>query len=279
MNQAKPNLFDIARANAPRLEHRVEKIRSDLQPKDAQILSDFMDWFVGKARISINMPPAILAIFSRTGIYQNIHAWAEEKAKISDRQRDQCLQEKLGNNYDRRMAFDGTFKDGYRFVYAAVNTGGIGTSKFGIFCAVLTDDLPSQTDEIAYIVDDSLSCCFAESGNLCLELLSDNISPHTHRHYLAALKHAQEVVLSQEDSWQSLIVSDACYIETILGKAPVFSSITEVRLRRENYDELWELAFANFGRKLSDADKALVLDFSHIIALSKQGSFILEVLQ
>lgn len=252
MSTTKNDLFLLAHHNAARLEQLLKEICDNMEADAIQQLADFKIWFGINSRISLNLPPSVLASFSRTGRYINIHGWAREQEELSGRSSDLCLQEKLGVFYKRRIIFDNFFINGDKFVYAAVNAGGTGfSSKFGTFCSVFQAGFPSETDDVAYIADDSLSCCFDATNNFLFNRLSELIAPHSHRDSLAALKLHQQVVSSSPALWSYLVLSDDSYIEAILSESPAFSLVSEVRIKRKHYDELWDLAFANFGRKLS----------------------------
>jgi len=278
MAQSKPNLFRIAQTNAASLEEQLKEVQANMDPQAAQKLADFLSWFLAEARISINLPAAVLATFSRGGVYLNIHAWASEQETLSGRGAVECLRERLGTYFDRRLAFDTAFENGEKFVYAAVNAGGPGlSSRFDTFCVVLAPNGSCSPETAAYLPGDSLDCCFDESGAFSLELVSRMICPHPHCHCLAAVKLGQRATLTPRQSWPSVVLSDTDYIEVVLASAPGFNEVAEIRVHRRIYDDLWNLAFANFARKLSDAEKALVLDFTYLVAESREGKFRLEV--
>ena len=277
MSPSKPNLFGIAKSNAGNIQQQFERKRSSFPTNAAKALDAFISWFNGKACVSINLRIAVLTIFSRTGTYLNIHAWASAQAKLSGRANEDCLRDRLGKFYNRRMAFDRTFESGDTFVYAAVNVGNAGLAKFGSVCAVFGPKVPATPGKAAYLPGDSLICCFDASDKFSMDLLREKVGPHSHRQYLAANKLADEIVTTSQDSWASLVLSDSDYIEVVLPESPLFSSVSAIRIPRKEYDDLWDLAFANSAKKLGEAERALVSDFIHIIDKSKEGHFDLEI--
>lgn len=279
MTSSKLNLFRIASENGKPLDDQLSTAFLQCETDVQTTLKQFMDWLFHEGHVSLNLQPFILACFIQTGTYQNIYEWALEQETLSGRSRDECLRERLGDFYDRRIAFDGAFEDGEHFRYGALNVKSPGfTSKFGKFCAVLKREFVDSVD-MAYLPEDSLTTYLNELGEMDLSAFTSAVAPHSHRHVLAVIKHFDTIPDTPETSWPTLILSDDTYIEAIFTERFSQEDVHEVRIRQEDYTELWDLAFSDFGKKLSIAEKALVVDFIAILKASHDGLFFhLEVL-
>ncbi|MBF0550361.1 MAG: hypothetical protein HQK60_07490 [Deltaproteobacteria bacterium] len=272
------NLFKIAQENAASLEAQLNQIMDKSSPATKLCLADFQNWVLDEAGISINMKAAVLSIFMTTEKHQNIHEWAAEQAELSLRPRQEILEEKLGKYYDRRLAFDNAFEDGTRFRYGALNAGGVGLSLFGDFCMVLNRSFMESLNDAVYLPDDSLVCCFNELHQFDVEAVRRKVCPHTHRHYLVVIKHATVVQQTSREQWGRVILADGNYIEAIFTADIMPDHIAEVRVKKDKYDELFNLAFDDFGRKLDEAETAQVLHFVQILKVTRRRSISLEVL-
>ncbi|MBF0509857.1 MAG: hypothetical protein HQK57_13150 [Deltaproteobacteria bacterium] len=272
------NLFKIAQENAASLESQLKLIMDQSAPDTKLCLETFQNWFLDRAGISINMKAAVLSIFMVTGKHQNIHEWAVEQAELSGRTRQDILREKLGGYYDRRQAFDYAFDDGEGFRYGAFNAGGVGLSLFGDFCIVLSRTFMEALDDAACLPDDSLECCFNKLRQFDEDLVRRKACPHTHRHYLAAIKHAAVVPQTTKEQWGGVILADGNYIEAIFMAKILPDHIAQVRVKQDKYDELFNMAFDAFGRKLHEAETAQVLHFVQILKETRKRSISIEVL-
>ncbi|HYA41687.1 MAG TPA: hypothetical protein VEF34_10310 [Syntrophobacteraceae bacterium] len=273
------NLFEVARANGPRLEERGAEILSSLHPESRRKIEEFRIWIFEEARVSINLPPAVLAELTSGETYRNIYESAAEQAVLSGRQKDEILRERLGKYYNRRIAFDMAFSNSEKFRYGVLNAGGAGlTAKFGVFCAVLNKDFLEPSEDMAYLPNDSLVCCFDELGVFDKNRAKRLAASNSHRHWLATIKHAVAVQGIPKELWVQDIVKDDDYIEAIFTSPVSLESLGEVRILKTRYDELWHMAFDDLARKRSDAEKALMKAFARILKAVREGRISLEVL-
>lgn len=277
MNSAKLNLFQIARENAENLKEQLLTALSKREINAQTPINNFTEWLIEKASVSINLASSILAHFIQNATYYNIYEWAREQEDLSGRAREECLRERLGKYYDRRMSFDGAFQDGEQFSYGALNAGGLGlVTKFGMFCIVFDRKFLDKI-ELVYLKEDSLFACINARGEVDLSKVCCMVAPHSHRHILAAIKHFDMIPTTSDKDWAKLILNDSSYIEAIFTEQFSKEDIHKIRVLKNNYDELWDLAFSDFGKKLTEAEKARVSDFTTIIKGDKQGLFVLEV--
>lgn len=180
------DLFAMASRNGPRLETRFAEIGAD------QSVRSFAEFVEREGQVSINMRPMPLISFLTFKRHQNMYEWAEERASESGRPREEILRERLGKYYERRIAFDRAFVNGEDFRYGALNAGGPGIRQYGNYCVILSTG--GHGEATAYLKGDSLQSYLTPAGSIDEDLLQSDISPHSHRHMFAGLKHATALV-------------------------------------------------------------------------------------
>ncbi|MBN2207943.1 MAG: hypothetical protein JW759_01415 [Candidatus Coatesbacteria bacterium] len=252
------DLFKLAEKNAAALESRFEELKA-LRPVDeAAQIDRFADRVHLDGRVSVNMRPSVLSYILLGRKHQSIHEWAEEQAGTSGRPASEILQEKLHENHDARLAFEDSFEQGRKFRYGCLNIGGAGpVSKYGQFCCVLKSDFPWGKGRIAYLRGDSLRMYVSTDNKTNVEALSRDAAAQGSRHHLAALKHGERILGAEEEMWPEIVCSDADYIEAVFTEVVGMGELGEVRVPGEEYDRLWDLAFGDFGKSLTDDEHAL----------------------
>jgi len=103
------------------------------------------------------------------------------------------------------------------------------------------------------------------SGGIDVSAVTGDAALHSSRHALATIKHADVVSLTPEVEWPGLLCSNSDYIEAIVGVDVTNDSVGEVRIMHDEKKTLWDLAFADFGRKLEPGERALTHDFATIL--------------
>jgi len=272
------DLFEIARTNAPLLAQRLEDVKAMKAPGDVALLERFSNRVQQHSRVAINMRTSDLSDLLLRGRYYNIYEWSQEQAAISRRPVNAIQRERLGPYFEKRMALDGAFVDGQTFRYGMLNLGGAGPIEWGQFCAVLKAEFAESASRLAYVRGDSLNTYSDSSGNIDVSGVTRDAALHSSRHALAAIKHADVVFSTPEPEWPGLLCSNSDYIEAIIGVHVTSDSVGEVRITHDEKKTLWDLAFADFGRKLEPGERALTHDFATILReTSARGISILEV--
>jgi hypothetical protein len=270
------NLFQIARDNRDALSRRYDAARNAAGPATSQ-LERFVAVVQSEGRLAINQRSTVLLRFlALAGAYHNIYEWAEELERRVGQPRDELLRERLKSFYDRRIAFDRCLDQGERLRYGALNLGGLGAVHFGAYCVVLRETFAAGLADLAYLWADSLDtyilpgCIVDETG------LRRDACPHSHRQFLAALKHGAEAAALPEDRWPNLVCSRHGFIEAIFVGNPVPGDVQVVRMEQLDY-ELYSsfLIDAALGR-LSGSDRHLVEELDTILSLLEKGSIPLE---
>jgi hypothetical protein len=263
------DLFATAEGNRAALEARYSALRAGKEPGSASQLDAFADYVGRHGLVSINMRPWVLSNLLVEDAYQNMYEFASEQSAVSGRDADEVLREKLGSLYGKRLAFDGAFVDGRRFRYGALNLGGTGMTCYGQFCVVLKP-LFHAGHAMAYLVGDSLRTCLDSAGALIRAVVEQQTAPHSHRQFLAALKHANDLPSRSESDWPALVCCNSEFIEVIFLREVKTDSIGEVRIGQPEYQTLWDLAFADFARELGAGESALANDFVQILRAAER---------
>jgi hypothetical protein len=272
------NLFQVARDNAEAFLHRYETVR-DAAGEAVSHLDRFVTMVGNEGRLAVNMRPTVLLRFlALEGGYHNLYEWADDLESRSGQPRETLLRERLKDYYDRRMAFDRFLEDGERFRYGALNLGGLGAIHFGAYCLVFQERFAAGLAELAYLWADSLQryllpgCVVDEVG------LRRDACLHSHRQFLAALKHGAEAAALAEERWPALVCSRHGFIEAIFLGSPAPRDLQAVRMEQLDY-ELYSgfLIDAALGR-LGGSDRYLVEELDTILSLLEKNSIPLETM-
>lgn len=255
------DLFAIAKGNGEAVQTAFDTAVAAMSSDESRVVREFAAWVEADALVSINVKLFVIADFLNGRRYQNIYEWAQEQSRLSGRSAAEALRERLGKFCDKRMAFDRAFKNGEAFRYGALNAGGAGLPEYAPYCAVLNREFQASLSDVALLPGDSLKICLAADGTLNVAVVQNKTAPLTHRHLMAATERAGEVGSTAKRDWTGLVASPGRYFEVILIGDVSLDALECVRVLRTEYDRMWEMAFASFGRKLGDAERALVHDF------------------
>lgn len=272
------DLFAIATGNADAVLRAFDSAVASLPAGQASAVREFAAWVEAEALVSLNLRLFVLVDVLHGQPYQNIHEWAREQARLSGRSSDDALRERLGGFYDKRVTFDRGLKNGEQFRYGALNAGGVGLPEYAPYCAVLTRAFRNSLRDVALLPGDSLKICIAPDGTLDEAVVRNRTTPHTHRHWMAATERAGEIPAAHKRGWPELVVAPGRYFEVIFLGEVSLDSFQCVRVLKTEYDRMCDLAFANFGRKLGDAERALVHDFIQLRRGTLNGKMQVEVI-
>lgn len=271
------DLFAIAKGNANAVQTAFESAVAAMPPDQAAVVREFAAWVEAEALISINMKLFVMIEFLNGRRYQNTHEWAQEQARLSGRSPEDVLRERLHKFYDQRVAFDHAFKNGELFRYGALNAGGAGLPEYDPYCVVLNRDFQTSLSDIALLPGDSLKICFRANGSFDADRVHRRAAPHTHRHWMVARERTDEIFLTDKRDWAGLVLCPDRYFEVIFLGEVSLNTVTCVRVLKTEYDRMWDLAFASFGRKLGDAERAVVHDFVQLRRGAVDGKIQVEV--
>lgn len=271
------DLFAIARGNANAVHAAFESVIAGMPPERAALVRDFATWVEAEALISINVKLFVIVEFLNGGRYQNIYEWAQEQSRLSGRPAEDALRERLHEHYEKRTAFDRAFVNGERFRYGALNGGSAGLPEYDPYCVVLTRNSETSLGDIACLPGDSLKICLGADGSFDPTAVQSRTAPHTHRHLMAARERANEVSLADKHEWPRLVASPGRYFEVVFIGDVSLNTIECIRVPKTEHDRMRDMAFASFGRKLCDAERALVHDFVQMCRGVVDGRMQVEV--
>ena len=272
------DLFSIAKDNAAAVQTAFESTIAALPEKQARVMDEFASWVEAEALISINVKLYVIVEILAGRCYQNTHEWAREQSRLSGRNAEELLRERLREFYERRVAFDRACISGESFRYGALNAGGAGLVEWDPYCAVLTRDFQTSLSDIALLPGDSLRICFGSDGSLNTGVIQSRAVPYTHRHWMVAKERANELHSTRRIDWAGLVLSPRRYFEVLFTDNVSLQAVHCVRVLKTEYDRKWEMAFANFAKELNEADRALVNDFVQLQRAVVDGKVELEVI-
>ncbi len=259
------DLREIASENARGLADRFRELEERTDDADRATVRRFAEWVDADGRVAVNMRPSVLARLVTAGKHLNVYEWADEQSAKLGGTPDDFLRARLKDWYTRRLSFDSRFSEGRAFRYGALNAGGVGTEKYGEFCAVFVSEFGVTDGDCVFVKADSLLTYMRSETDVDEDALRCDVSPHAHRHHLTALKHAGILLQTPEPRWPTMVCAGNEYIEVIFTAAIESRSIDNVRIRDRDYQGFFELVLASHEAGLSDAEKALAQDFVDIL--------------
>jgi hypothetical protein len=274
------DLFAAAAANAEPLEASFVAVRAAVPADRAAGLLDFSAFVQGHGRISINIRLSALNDFLAVEVHQNVYEWAAwMAARSSTRSADAFLRAKLSSHYPARMAFDGAIANGRQLRYGTLNAGSVGPGRYGEFCIVLRQSFPTDPAQAAYLPGDSLDTYLGPDLVVDLERLARDAAPHSHRHLLATLKHAEELPRHGSDRWAAMLSSDETYVEAVFAPKPTPADVGTLRMKQSDRDRYFDFLFEAlaFG-KADDWLLLLAQGFRTTLRLLERKRIYLEVI-
>lgn len=157
-----------------------------------------------------------------------------------------------------------------------MNAGAVRVKSYAPYCMVLKREFQDGLAHIAYWPGDSLVEFCDGNGGVDLALIAARISPRTHRQFMVTIERAPEIT-GDHEAWGSLINDGDRYFESAFLGAVTLAAVRCVRMEQSDYERLFSLSFESFGRKLEEAERALVHDFVQLSRAQKDGKIVIEV--
>jgi len=156
----------------------------------------------------------------------------------------------------RREGFEDLWEHGRRFVYGAVNAGGMGTEgRFGPFCIVIADPEAQSPKALAVFPGDSAQRYTTADGGVDAAAAEAEATAWRERAALAVVHHSSEATGADPGRWGEVVCRRDHYLEVVVaGHLPV-SIVDEVRLRGTLVDRLDELESRRFLGEALAADE------------------------
>ncbi len=273
------DLFSSANGNADAVRQSFEAAANSLPLDQAATLRDFAAWVEANAQVSINARLLVIVELINGRTHQNNYEWAAEISHLSGRREEDLMRERLGAFYERRVMFDRAFANGEQFRYGALNAGNCGLPLYGPYCIILNGRWRASVGNTACLPGDSLELCFAADGSFQPTVALTRAAPYTHANFLVAQERVHEVCSVGRGDWATIVCSAGRYFEVIFVGSISLNDVSCVRVLRAEYNRMWDLAFANFGRRLDDAARALVQDFVQVCRGVTEGRLRIEIIE
>src|ERR1041384_6577801 len=106
------NLFSLCEQNSPSLMSQFEACLARVSEHERGFLHAFSARVEKEGRTAINLRPTTLWDFLASGRLLNIYEWADLVMQRSSIPREDILQQKLGDYYQKRLSFDDRFEAG-----------------------------------------------------------------------------------------------------------------------------------------------------------------------
>lgn len=147
----------------------------------------------------------------------------------------------------RRQGFEDLWEHGRRFVYGAVNAGGMGTEgTYGPFCVVITDPEAHGPLALAVFPGDSAQRYTTESGTVDASAARGEATAWAHRGDLAVLHRSSDVHGGSATPWFEVVCRPGRYLEVVLAADLPTAALAEVRVRKDLADRLRSLRSRRF---------------------------------
>lgn len=261
MGRERMNFFHVCRRNTTSLEARFRDCIAARDDGERAVIGRFAEVVREKGRIALNLRPMGLLDLLQSNRLLNVYQWAALKVNKSKKVREEIIKDRLGEYYERRVAFDRHFVDGEDFKYGALSTGGLGADKYGEYCIVLSRDALENGGDVGYLQADSLSRYLTSDSAVNEEELVRDCAPDSHRQILAAIKHSLAILCLAESRWSSLLCNNDDYLEAIFTGEIASNKIDSVRIDKLDYDLCMEYGFNEHRQRLSDADRLWIEAF------------------
>jgi hypothetical protein len=271
------DIFLIAKGNATALDMAFEKLCQEVSPQNAELIREFASWVHAIVLISINVNLIVVGELLNGRPHLNTHELASESASISGLHTEDLLRKQLPTYYEKRIIFDRAFARGESFRYAALYATGAGLTDYAPYCLVLSDTFQQSLTDIACLSGDSLNICFRPDGSFDTHSVTRCTAPFSHRHVFAAVERASEIPSVEKSKWPKLIAGGGRYFEVVFIGTVSIGAVKFVSVLKTEYDRIKSLLFDSFGRKLDEAERALVHDIRVLFRGVSEGTIRIEV--
>ena len=145
----------------------------------------------------------------------------------------------------RRTGFEALWRDGSRFVYGAVNAGGMGVERprFGPFCLVVANPA-AEAEAIAVFPADTAERYASPTGDVDRDLARNKAAAWRDRGHATVIERAADVPTAPTTDWPRLICNPRRYLEAIVAPGPELSAVDAIRVRDSYLERLADLTVA-----------------------------------
>jgi len=142
----------------------------------------------------------------------------------------------------RRIRFEALWRHGRRFIYGALNAGGIGTEgRYGPFCLVIADPGSCAPSALAVFPADSAERYCSAAGAVDRDRARAEAVAWSDRAALTTIERASEALATPPGAWPQVICAPGRYLEAVIAPGPSLDSVSAVRVRQAYRDRLDDL--------------------------------------
>ncbi|MGI8984779.1 MAG: hypothetical protein ACR2HM_09660 [Acidimicrobiales bacterium] len=178
-----------------------------------------------------------------------------------------------------REGFEDLWDHGRRFVYGAVNAGGMGAEPFGDFCLVFRDCGEDATDALAVFPEDSVSRYADAVGAVDADRAAGEATSWDDRGLLAVAELGSDALAASDTDWPGVVCSGRDYLEVVMAGSFPPPTLSEIRVRssvRGEAHHYWEQA--QEGVRLSARARTVAAAYDVVLRWRDyQGCAITEV--
>jgi len=150
-----------------------------------------------------------------------------------------------GAYFVRRTRFEALWNHGRRFVYGALNAGGMGTEgRYGPFCVVIGDPsapAPASAALGVFPADSVVRYCSRTGVVNRIGALADVVA-WPDRGALATIEREPEALSQHPRTWPDVVCTPSRYLEAVLAPGPPLATVDAVRVRQTYLDRLEDLS-------------------------------------
>jgi len=283
ISNAKLDLFEVANQNAKRIENNYKEIKKKYCVKDETTLEEFAGFVKKNWALSINLKQSEINGFLISGIYQNMYQVIEDDLKKLSLERginiskEEVAKNRMGIFYEPRKIFENQFEDGERFIYAALNTGGIGLKKHGAeFCLIVHQKEVKKMSSCAFLKKEST--LYVHNGSLNIEQLKNDTASRKTIHLLTAIKNEKELPDTAAKNWPELVCNEKNYIEAITTDDISIEHINTVRISKKSEDIYFDYLYKGCISQLDKFEKDYLGDFRDMLKLLEKNGINKEII-
>ena len=118
---------------------------------------------------------------------------------------------------------------------------------------------------IVYLKADSLVDYTDTSGRVDVDKVRQDLAAEESKHHLAAAKHFDKIGQTPDGEWCDMLCCSDTYIEALYTGKIELGNVAEVQIAKAQMNQLWDLAFEDFSRRLAPGERALANDFIQLL--------------
>jgi len=139
----------------------------------------------------------------------------------------------------RRQAFEDLWEHGRRFLYGALNAGGMGTEgRYGPFCVVIPDPEAHRPLALAVFPGDSAQRYTTEAGSVDAGAAQNEATTWADRAVLAVVHRSAEAHVVDAGRWFEVLCRADHYLEVVVVCQLPITAVAEVRMRQSLADRI-----------------------------------------